>query len=158
MKFDNALVNLKSSMHFGRFETALSFLFVMHFVLYDKKLLINVDEVGFGRSIKEHYSWLPKGKSSIITNDIFTGRVNIILGVTINEDYLGIMTRRTVNSEDYCLYLTLLSKSLKGTENGIHNDITVIQDNASIHHTNIIKITASREKFTMYYCPSTFQI
>ena len=112
-----------------------------------------MDEVGFGRSIKEHYSWLPKGKSSVITNDIFTGRVNMILGVTINGDYLGLMTWRTVNSEDYCLYLTLLSKSLKGTENGIHNDVTVIQDNASIHRTNIVKTTASREKFTMYLLP-----
>ena len=110
-------------------------------------------EVGFGRSIKEHYSWLPKEKSSVITNDIFTGRINMILGVTINGDYLGLMTWRTVNSEDYCLCLTLLSKSLKGTENGIHNDVTVIQDNASIHRTNIVKTTASREKFTMYLLP-----
>ena len=89
----------------------------------------------------------------MITNDIFTGRVNMILGVMINGDYLRLMTWRTVNSEDYCLYLTLLSKSLKGTENGIYNDVTVIQDNASIHRINIVKTTASREKFTMYLLP-----
>ena len=74
----------------------------------------------------------------------------MILSLTINRDYLFLMTWRTVNSEDYSSYLTLLSKSLKGTKKGIYNDVTVIQDNASIHRTNIVKTTASREKFTMY--------
>ena len=34
--------------------------------LYDQKYIINIDEAGFGKSIKENYSWLPRGRSASI--------------------------------------------------------------------------------------------
>ena len=96
--------------------------------LYGQKYIINIDEAGFGKLIKENYSWLPRGWSASIVNDIFKGRSNLILGISHTGDYLGLITNRNVSSTDYWLYLVILAKVLRSCNMNIQNDVILIQD------------------------------
>ena len=95
---------------------------------YDKKYIINIDEAGFSQSVKQNYSWLPRGRSSAIINDVFRGRTNLILGVSQTGDYLGLLSNKSITASDYWLYLIIHSKVLKSW--GIENkkEVTLVQD------------------------------
>ena len=94
----------------------------------EEKLVINIDEAGFGRTCKEWYSWLPKGKPGTIINDAFKGRVNLILGISQRGDYIGLITKKNVSSEDYWLFLTILARVQRYKEVDIENKVIIIQD------------------------------
>ena len=96
--------------------------------MYNNKLIINIDEAVFGRSVKENYSWLQKGKSCAIVNDVFHGRANLILGVSQTGDFLGMIINKTVKAADYCLYLIVLTKALKYSKINIKNEVILLQD------------------------------
>ena len=96
--------------------------------IYNNKLIINIDEAGFGRSVKENYSWLQQGKSCAIVNDVFHERANLILGVSQTGDFLEIITNKTVKAEDYCLYLIVLTKALKYSKINIKNEVILLQN------------------------------
>ena len=96
--------------------------------VYRKKYMINIDECGFGQSVKANYSWLPKGRSSVIINDVYRGRANLILGISQDGDCLGLISSKTISSEDYCLYLLVLSKALKSWMINNQEEVILIQD------------------------------
>ena len=96
--------------------------------VYSQKYIININESGFGNAIKENYSWLPRGIPSTIINSVFTGRVNLILGISLAGDYLGLISNKSINSSDYCLFLAILSEALKTRDIEIQDDITLVQD------------------------------
>ena len=96
--------------------------------IYKRKYIINIDESGFGRSVKENYSWLPKGKSASIINEVHKGKANLILGVSQEGDYFGLITNRNVWSKDYCIFLMILAKLLKAWEMNIETNVILIQD------------------------------
>ena len=96
--------------------------------IYNNKLIININEAGFGRSVKENYSWLQKGKSCAIVNDVFHGRANLILGVSQTGDFFEMITNKTVKTENYWLYLIVLTKALKYSKINIKNEVILLQD------------------------------
>ena len=90
--------------------------------------MINVDEAGFGKSAKENYSWLQAGKTARIRNNVFAGRVNLILRVSQFGYYLGFITAKSIWTTDYCLYLKVLARVLKSWGFDTWGDAVVIQD------------------------------
>ena len=96
--------------------------------IYNNKYIFNIDECGFGWSTKGSYSWLPKGKSLVIINDVFKGRANLIFGISQFGDYIGMLSNKTIASEDYCLYFLIIARALKEWTKNIENGVVVIQD------------------------------
>ena len=81
--------------------------------IYKQKYIIKIDESGFGNSVKENYSWLPRVQTATIINDVFKGRANLILGVSQLGDYLGIISNKNVSATDYSLFLKILARALR---------------------------------------------
>ena len=48
---------------------------------------MNANEAGFWKSVEENYSWLPRGQSATIINDLFSRRTNLIMGKSQIVDY-----------------------------------------------------------------------
>ena len=96
--------------------------------VYDSKYIINVDEAGFWKSVKENYSWLPRGQPATIINDVFSGRTNLIMGVSQIGDYLGLLSNKTISSREYSLFLVILSKVLNFSEITNKKNVVIIQD------------------------------
>ena len=47
--------------------------------IHSKRVVINIDESNFERSVKRNYSWLLHGSSGIILKNIFKGKSSLIL-------------------------------------------------------------------------------
>ena len=79
--------------------------------VYDKKYIISIDESGFSNSVKQSYSLFPKGRSSTVIKDVFRGRINFILRVSQEGDYLGLGQIKESHQKNID-YITKILKSL----------------------------------------------
>ena len=118
------------------------------------RIVANIDEWGFSRMIKRHYSWLPVGRGGSILNQLHTGRCNLIMSIFSNGEWFGVMKAGTTNSIDYCLFLYVMSRALEASGVNIAKNLTIIQDNFAGHHSKEVKRLAKYEKLRMYFLPS----
>jgi hypothetical protein len=121
--------------------------------IYRRKIIINIDEWGFNKSVKQHYSWLPRGVGNSILNDNYKGSCNLILAILNTGEWVGWLKDKTTRAFDYLLFLKVLVDILE--ENGINNkqDVIIVQDNAVIHHSKIIKSFVRKEGLVVYFLP-----
>ena len=76
-------------------------------------IIINIDESSFDRSLRQNYSWLPKGESNFIINDVYNGKTTLIVGTWNSGQWIGIMTPGTVDSKIFCIFLMILELVVK---------------------------------------------
>ena len=96
--------------------------------VYNKRHIINLDESGFSKSIKQNYSWLPRGRGSSIINEFFWGRANLVFAISNQGDMLGMITNQNVKSIDYWIFMIVLEKWLKAVKIDIEKNVVLIQD------------------------------
>ena len=97
------------------------------------RVLVNVDESSYNRSIKTNYTWLPIGSSHIVLNINWTGRISVIFRLISNGDWIWMTAGVTTKTFDYWIFLMLLSKYIKILFLGQATSIKLLVDNASIH-------------------------
>ena len=97
-------------------------------LLYQDKYIINIDEWGFSHSLRQNYSWLPKGVSSTIINKKWKGRTNLVLAISTDGDFIGILTDNSTNAEKYCAFLLIIMKVLSSISINIKEDVIILQD------------------------------
>ena len=125
--------------------------------IYQNRLLINIDESKFTRSVKINYSYLPKGESSSIINTTCTGSTSLIWAFLTNGNWLWMTVNDTTKSVDFWLFLYILNQYVtKWFENQL-NYVTLTMDNASIHLTKQSKELSKDLGFEIMtlppYCP-----
>ena len=102
--------------------------------LHEGKLLVNIDESSYGRSIKRDYSWLPVGVSNPILNINWAGRASIVFGLISTGSWLWMGVDETVKSLEYCIFIMILNAYLQGLNLKWEASSTkLLVDNASIH-------------------------
>ena len=122
--------------------------------VYNGRLVANIDECGFSRMVKHHYSWLPVGQGGSITNQLHTGSCNLIMSIFSNGEWFGVLKKGTTKARDYCLFLLLMIESLGACGIDVVGGLTIIQDNFAGHHSKEVKRLASTKKLKMYFLPS----
>ena len=110
--------------------------------IYQSKFIVNIDESSFNRSVRSHYSWLPKGSSHSILNTFWTGRTTVIFGLWTNGKWLAMTLDGTTNSESFILYLLILTNFVKISFKNIEFPIIWVLDNAAVHTTENTKISS----------------
>ena len=104
--------------------------------ILDDRLVINIDESSYFRSIKANYSWLQKGKRKSIINSIWRWSVNMIFGLWTNGNWIGTLSSTTTTkSIDFCRFLLIVHKFVMLCLSQNVEDVTVTLDNARIHLT-----------------------
>ena len=121
--------------------------------IYQEKFIVNIDGWSFGRSLKFNYSWLPKGKGSSIINTTWKGTTNMILGLTIDGQWLWIMLDWMNNKYTFWIYLFILKRYIELVWRISSTSIKVMLDNASIHLTNEVKRISKHLSFGLQYLP-----
>ena len=111
----------------------------MLFALYEKRLIVNIDESSYNRSVKSNYSWLPIGCSSPILNTNCTGRTTIILGLFSNGHWLWMSVNGTTQAGHFWVFLQLLHKFIENCWEQQADTTKVVFDNARIHLTDKVK-------------------
>ena len=107
--------------------------------VYEKRLIVNIDESSYNRSVKSNYSWLPIGCSSPILNTNCTGRTTIILGLFSNGHWLWMSVNGTTKAKHFWIFLQLLHKFIENCWEEQVDTIKVVFDNARIHLTDGVK-------------------
>ena len=115
------------------------------------KIMINIDESSFDRSIKEAYSWLPRGESHPILNDRFKGRAWLILATWSDGRWFGIVVQKTVNSAIFWIFLKLIELLLQNENLQRAEMPMVIMDNARTHWSQFTKQWADKLPFDLRF-------
>ena len=68
------------------------------------KYIINIDEASFNHNLKMEYSWLPKGITSAIINQNYSGSKSLIVAYCSDGEYLWMTLKETVNSEIFWVF------------------------------------------------------
>ena len=121
--------------------------------LHRNQIAINVDESSFSRSVKWHYSWLPKGRSSPIVNTNWTGSVSMIFSLFSNGEWIWVLKNGTTNSEDFTKFLLILETYWKKWLNIDPSSTFVTLDNAATHTSKRTRLAAQFLKFKFYFLP-----
>ena len=96
--------------------------------VYYKKVYYQYWWVRIQQFCQASNSWLHRVSSLTIINDVFWGRVNLILGVSQEGDYLGLVLNKGITLKVYWLYLMILLKILKSLRMDIRKVIIIVQD------------------------------
>ena len=121
--------------------------------LYQDEVLINVDELSFGRTLKSKYSWLPKGKSNPVINTIWKWNPIIILGLFSTGKWIWVVLPCNNSTDSFWIFLLILREYAELNWNDAKMPIKIILDNASLHITSRTKQVWSNFKMLMHFLP-----
>ena len=119
----------------------------------EKKIIFNVDESTYSRSIKCNYSWLPLGESSAIINSNWTGKANVIFGLSTDGNWLAVISDKTTNSVKFWRYLLLLRKFVTIWMKVDSENVVYTLDNAPIHVSLKTKKAAEQLETKLFLLP-----
>ena len=126
-------------------------------MILNGETLINVDESSFDRSIRNNYSWLPKGEDNPIGNDRVWGKSTLILATWNTWEWFGAIIVGTVDSEKFCIFMKLLELIVKVLHSDDAEKPTVLIDNARTHTSKaarrIIHNLSYKTRYLAPYCP-----
>ena len=97
--------------------------------LRSNKIVVNIDEWSFERSVKQNYSWLPIGKNW-----------SIILASFSNGEWFAFLKKGTVNSKFFLLFLEILESLILSNWDNPTEKYLLLLDNASIHSSKLLKM------------------
>ena len=107
----------------------------------------------FNRDLKNNYSWLPIGVSSKIINNRIQGRWTIIASIFSDGNFLWMITRDIVKTQEFIKFLSILKYVLKLSKTYFNNDVCITLDNAPVHtSTEALKYLNSL-KIPAYFLP-----
>ena len=118
-----------------------------------KKLVFNIDESTYSRSIKCNYSWLPRGESSAIINSNRTGKAYVIFRLSTDGNWLAVISDKTTDSEVFWRYLLLLNKFVAIWMKAETNDVVYTLDNARYHVSSKTKKAAEQLEMKLMLLP-----
>ena len=119
----------------------------------ERRIIINIDESSFDRSMKREYSWLPIGRSSALLNQNITGKSSLILGVSNRGSWFALVKESTMDARWFWIYLKLIEKAFRDQINEWPTIPVVIIDNAPTHTAKLTKKIADTLSFEIKYLP-----
>ena len=125
----------------------------MLIAIYHKEFIVNLDGSSFSRSVKNNYSWLPKGKSMPILNTLCKGSTNILLALSIDGRWFWMILSESSTYFTFCIFLFLLQNYVRFVWGNVKFPIKVMLDNASIHLTSQTMKIAQYLKMELNYLP-----
>ena len=125
----------------------------MLIAIHHKEFIVNVDGSSFSRSVKNNYSWLPKGKSIPNLNIICKGSTNILLALSIDGRCFWMILSESSTHFTFCIFLFLLQNYVRFIWGKVKFPIKVMLENASIHLTSQTMKIAQYLKMELNYLP-----
>ena len=118
-----------------------------------KKYIVNIDESSFNRDIKKEYSWLPRGVTSSIVNQIYSGSKSLISAFWSDGEYVWALLDETVNSDWFQWFLCVIKYFLKIRKINALEDSIIMLDNASYHTSSITKEVMENIGINIFFLP-----
>ena len=126
-------------------------------LLMDDAYIVNVDKSWFNRSLKQMYSWLPKGKGGSIVHESWKGRSSLLLGVWAAGGWVGMVKSGTVKSREFLVFAKILERIIRSWISNENRQLVILLDNAPTHSSrsamNVYGDMSSRFMFLPPYSP-----
>ena len=105
------------------------------------------------RDIKTEYSWMSKGITSSIINQIHTGSKSLIAAFWSDGEYVWALLNETVNSTCFQSFLCITKYFLKLRKIDVFEDSVIGLDNASYHSSSQTKEAMKRLGMNIRFLP-----
>ena len=128
-------------------------LFAVKLLSYMKsgRILANIDEWSFERSIRQNYSWLPTGQNWSILHEPIEGKWSLILATFSNFEWIAFLKCGTINSKFFLLFLKILESLVWSSSEDAIKQPLLLLDNASIHKSKLIRVALSSSKLELRF-------
>ena len=120
-------------------------------LIYKKEIMINVNKSSFERSIKRHYSWLPKGMNCAIINDQLEGKATLIKTMWSNSKWFAMTVVGTLDSEKFWIFIKFIKSIIKAEQEDPFKTPAVIVDNARTHTSRFTKEVTSKLEYKIRF-------
>ena len=105
------------------------------------------------KEIKKEYSWLPKGITSQIINQHYSGRKSLIARSWSDGEFMWAMLNKTVNSNWFQQFLWIMKYILKLRKLGMYGEYVIKLDNASYHTASDTKSAMEKLGMNVWFLP-----
>ena len=102
-------------------------------MIAERKVIFNIDEATYSRSIKCNYSWLPRGKSCAVIITKWIGKTNVVFGLATDGNWIAIISDLSTISIRFSRYLLLLQHFSNLWMAVRTEDLRITLDNALVH-------------------------
>ena len=103
------------------------------------KVMANIDEACFSRTLLKKRSWLRKGFEDIVTNIKHSGSMSLISWIKNSGCSFNAAVSGTIDSHIFLEYLKALLNYLEAQHSTWSSHILLILDNASFHRAKIVR-------------------
>ena len=112
--------------------------------------IINVDEATFTQKIQQHYSWLPKGKTSSIINIKWRGSFSMIFALHNDWNWIWMILKSTITSQKFWWFLMILKDYTEEVLRKNTDMVKITSDNTRIHLAIKTQIATGYLKLNMH--------
>jgi transposase len=122
---------------------------IKRYVSRHKAVLYFVDESAISLSASNGRTWGPVGQTTILKRTSKKGRLSVISAISPSNRLYFSVRRNNIKSNDVKIFLKRLMKS------HVDRKIVVVLDNASSHHSKIIRdLEKANGNLKIYYLPA----
>ena len=114
---------------------------------------MNVDECSFSKSLRTHYSWLPKGKGAPIINTNCKGNANVIFAFGCDGEWIWAIYNNSSTAERFSQFLMILKAYALFVLDRTEDELKIILDNATIHVATKTKRSAFYLELEVHWLP-----
>ena len=134
---------------------ALKWLFAVEItnIIDNSKILVNIDEVTFGRSTKSNYSWTKRGANWSSSNISFSSSLSLIWAITSLGDWWASHLESTNN---FTTFIEILGNCLKWLRVDLQIDmrkIVIVLNNWAIHRSKKVMSYLNKFGWIIIYAP-----
>ena len=120
----------------------------------NNRLIINIDESRYSRSITDIYFWLSKGKRRAIINSTWISCANLILILWSSRDWIEILSSITVKSNYFWRFLVIMKSFIALCLNHDQDNLILsLKINAPIHLVTKIRRVAYLIRLRVMWLP-----
>ena len=91
--------------------------------------MISIDETTFNHKVVNNKSWIRRGYSAEIFNSKFVGSCSLIMAISNEGSYFGLITKGRINSSIYLQYLIKLEEWIKTKRTSDFKKVVILKDN-----------------------------
>ena len=122
--------------------------------LLGSSLMVSLDETAFNHKVANSKWWIKRGYSTELFTSNFIGNWSLIIAITNEGSYFGVIVSGKVNSSIYLRFLMNLEKWIETKRSWSSQEVVILKDNWQIHRSKLVWSFMERSQFTYVFIPT----
>lgn len=118
------------------------------------KLIINLGESSFDRSLTKRRTWVPTKGSKIMISGTPRGKMNLILATGSDGSWVAMIAGKTLSSKHFWIFVQVLNRLVHSAYPDGEREVIFTADNAPTHVSLSSSLLLEDMKYEMKFLPS----